>query len=82
MSKQEQLMKQGLLAEKRNELKTLEDRAENAISALRAATFVLESPLDLDGGNVVAAATDLDAIIKQASSVRKQITKLEDELGV
>ncbi|MEO0477201.1 MAG: hypothetical protein AAF085_14725 [Planctomycetota bacterium] len=82
MSNQERLMKQGLLAEKRAELKTLEDRAENALNALRAATFVYDSPLDLDGGNVVTAATDLDAIIKQASSVRKQITKLEDELGV
>ncbi len=82
MSKQERLMKRGLLTEKRGELKGLEDRAENALNALRAATFVMSSPLDLDGGNVVAAATDLDALIKQAAAVRKHITQLEDELDV
>lgn len=82
MSKQEQLMKKGLLAELREQMKDLENRAENAITSLQVATFVHSSPLNLDGGNVVAAATDLDSIIKQAVTIRGRITKLEDELGV
>ena len=75
-------MKQGLLAEKRDELKRLENQAENHLRALSVATFVQDSPLDLDGGNIVAAATDLDAVLKQAAGVRQRITDLEDELGL
>lgn len=78
----ERLMQQGLLAEKRGELKTLEDQAENHLRALRVATFVQDSPLDLDGGNVVAAANDLNAVLAQAAIVRRRITEIEDALGL
>lgn len=82
MSNTERLMKQGLLAELRRELGTLEDRAENCVKAIRGAMFVVTSPLDLDTGNIVVGATDLDAVVKQAASVRDRIAKLEDELGL
>ncbi len=77
----QRLMTQGLLAEKRAELQRLEDMAENHLSALRVATFVAESPLDLDGGNIVAAATELASVIRQAADVRRRINELEDALG-
>jgi hypothetical protein len=82
MSNTERLMKQGLLIELCRELDTLENRAENCVKALREAMFVITSHLDLDTGNIVVGATDLDAVVKQAASVRDRIAKLEDDLGL
>jgi hypothetical protein len=82
MTVNERLMQQGLLAEKRGELRKLENQAENHLNALRVATFVQDSPLDLDGGNIVAAANDLNAVLAQAAIVQKRIAELENALGI
>lgn len=81
MSNNERLMKQGLLTELRGQYRDLENRAENHLNALRAATFVVTTPLDLDGGNIVAAAQDLHLVIKQAAAVSARVETLEEELG-
>ena len=82
MSKQERYAMQGQLVELRAELATLENRAEILLKAMRGEMFVYTSPLDLDTANIVVAAGDLDAVVKQAKEIKERIAKVEDDLGL
>lgn len=78
----ERLAMQGRVSQMEQELHTLEDRVENGLAALRTACFVLQSPLDLDGRKILTAATDIAALLQQASIVRSQVEDLKVSLGV
>jgi hypothetical protein len=82
MADHQRLMKQGLLTEKRAELKRVEDLAEGAIDTIQTRTFVVSSVFDLDTTSILTHAQELDRHVKNGNEIRAQIAKLEDELGI
>lgn len=78
----DRLKNKGLLAELREQLDALEDRATNCKASLLDATFVLKTHFDLDTGRIRGAAKDLADAIEEGQAIRARIDKLEEELGL
>lgn len=75
-------MKQGLLGEKRGELVELEQELKDDLDSLLDASFVLNSPFDLDPARIESAAKRAAELIRKGNQLRDQIDQLEDELGL
>lgn len=82
MANIERLAKQGLLGEKRAELKRIEDLAEGVIDTIRVGVFVQSSVFDLDADSIATHGQELQRHIRNGNDIRARIAALEDELGV
>lgn len=79
----ERLMRQGLLMERREELRRLANRVRGIIGSLSDATFVLDKsqPWDIDGERVADYARELKEALSSGRRLREQIAELEASLG-
>ncbi|MEM8781905.1 MAG: hypothetical protein AAGE65_03525 [Planctomycetota bacterium] len=83
MSNQERILNQGHLAELREKLERLTDRAEGIVESLRVATYVapLSTPFDLDAAKVRNFGDELVEVVREGNRVREEIRRLEEALG-
>ena len=78
----ERLMKQGLLADLRQQAEQLNSQCENHHSALRNASFVVHTYAHLDAGRINEAAASLSVAIRQMQAVNSRIARIQEDLGV
>lgn len=82
MSDARRLKQQGLLLGLRKQRDDLESRARFHLDAIESATFVVDSPLALNGQSVYSAAYGLKETLAEAAKVQGRIDELEEALGL
>ncbi|MEM9415367.1 MAG: hypothetical protein AAGA29_07820 [Planctomycetota bacterium] len=82
MNDNRRLKQAGLLAGLMQQRRDLEQRARLCLDEIESATFVVKSPLALNGHAVVVAATEFNRILKDAAEVQGRIDELEEALGL
>lgn len=76
------LKQEALLARFRGERSKLESTAKMYLGEIEDTTFVVETPLALNGQAIVNAAVELKKVLAEAATVQGRIDELEEELGI
>lgn len=82
MNEARRMKQTGLLAGLRTQRRDLEQRARLYLGSIEDATFVVDSPLNLNGQAVFTAAYELKQTLEEAAKVQARIDELEKELGL
>ena len=82
MNDARRLKQQGLLLGLRKQRDDLEVSARIHLGSIEDSTFVVDSPLALNGQAVFSAASQLRDTLAEAAKVQGRIDELEDALGL